>query len=109
MPYFNNRRRSAVRILLAATEPNAHGWLSPKHFSINEDRENSNLDHDGAARISSTIGHGLLPTARVEQECTIGLLVSFCPRIRALVARMFHKLQLSSGSCQVMRSKIRCP
>ena len=34
----------------------------------------------------STIGHGLLPTARGEQEDTIGLLASFCPRIRALVA-----------------------
>ena len=36
----------------------------------------------------------------------IGILVSFGPRIGALVARIFHKLQLSSGSRQVMRSRI---
>jgi hypothetical protein len=49
---FNERRRSTVGILLAATEPIALGWLSPKHFSINENRKNSDLDHYGPARIN---------------------------------------------------------
>ena len=43
------------------------------------------------------------------QDYAIGLFASICPGIGALVDQIIHILQLSSGSCQTMLSRIRWP
>jgi hypothetical protein len=43
------------------------------------------------------------------QDYAIGLFASICPGIGTLVGQIIHILQLSSGSCQTMLSRIRWP
>ena len=94
--------------------PNPTLQATFSRFQFAEGRRNKAVEQSGIRRTEqfrqwslSTIGHGLLPTAGGEQESTIELLASYCPRIGPFVARIIHNFQLSSGSRQYIWSRNR--